>query len=91
MHCLSTIKTGEIQPTLFEGVDKESIMSSFNSFYTYNTTYDMTMQWISKSGKFNYDYNWLSPTHTKTEMINWIRNNFKNAYGIFPEDLEILE
>lgn len=83
-------KNGEIQPTLFEGVDKEDIMKSFQSFYTYNTTYDMTMQWINKNGKFNYNYNWLTPKFTMPDMINWIRNNFKNTYGIFPEDLKIL-
>jgi hypothetical protein len=81
---------GEIQPSIFKGVDEDSIMDSFKSFYTFNTTYDMTMKWINEKGNFSYDYNWLSPYQSKENIMTWVRNNFKDAYGIFPEELDIL-
>lgn len=81
---------GEIQPSTFEGIDKENIMESFNLFYTYNTTYDMTMKWVNEKGEFSFDYSWLTPNQTEEDVTKWIRNNFKDAYGIFPEELEII-
>lgn len=81
---------GIIKPMLFEDYNEKNIIDTFESFYTYNTTYDMIMKWIGESGPFKYDYHWLTTEHSDEDMINWIRNNFKNAFDIFPEELTIL-
>jgi len=79
---------GEIRPTIYDGRNKENTMNTFQSFYTYNTTYDMTMKWITEKGQFNYDYRWLTTQYSNDEMTSWVRENFKDAYSIYPEELK---
>lgn len=81
---------GEIKPMIFENYPEKNTIDTFQSFYTYNTTYDMIMKWIKEKGEFKYDYDWLSPNHKKEDMIEWIRNNFKDAFNIFPEELRVI-
>lgn len=81
---------GEIRPTLFEGISEDNIMDTFNSFYMNNTTYDMTMKWITEMGAFTYDYQWLSPQYNSDDVKNYVRNNFKDVYSIYPEEIKIL-
>lgn len=81
---------GEIKPMIFDDYSEQNTVDTFQSFYTYNTTYDMIMKWIKEKGEFNYDYGWLSTNHKDEEMKDWIRNNFKDAFGIFPEELNVL-
>lgn len=81
---------GEIRPTLYEGISEDNIMDTFNSFYMNNTTYDMTMKWITEMGAFTYDYQWLSPQYNSDDVKNYVRNNFKDVYSIYPEEIKIL-
>lgn len=81
---------GEIKPMIFENYSEENTVDTFQSFYTYNTTYDMIMKWIKEKGEFKYDYHWLTSNYSDEEMKNWIRNNFKDAFSIFPEELIVL-
>lgn len=50
----------------------------------------MIMKWIKEKGPFTYDYQWLTTEHSEDEMINWIKNNFKDAFGIYPGELTVL-
>jgi len=81
---------GEIKPMIFENYSEQNTVDTFQSFYTFNTTYDMIMKWIRESGEFTYDYRWLTSKYSDEEMKNWIRTNFKDAFGIFPEELTVL-
>lgn len=81
---------GEIQPIIFDNYSEENIIDTFQSFYTYNTTYDMIMKWVKEKGEFNYDYHWLTSKYKGDEMKDWIRNNFKTAFSIYPEELKVL-
>lgn len=81
---------GEIQPLIFEHLSEQNTIDTFQAFYTYNTTYDMIMKWIRESGEFNYDYKWLSSKYPENEMKDWIRNNFKLVFGIYPEELKVI-
>ena len=80
----------EIHPMLFEEFPPENVEESFNAFYTYNTTYDMIVKWIMQEGEFTYDYHWLTPKYSDDVMKNWIRENFKGAFGIYPEELKVI-
>ena len=59
---------GEIRPMIFDNYSEQNTVDTFQSFYTYNTTYDMIMKWIKEKGEFNYDYNWLTSNHKDEEM-----------------------
>lgn len=81
---------GVIKPIIFENCSQEDIEATFNLFYAYNTTHDMIMKWIKEKGDFTYDYQWLTTKHSDEEMKNWIRNNFKKVFSIYPEDLIVI-
>jgi hypothetical protein len=81
---------GDIKPIIFEGFSEKNITDTFQAFYTYNTTYDMIIQWILHRGEFDYNYDWLTSKNSGQEMKEWIRNNFKSAFDIYPEELKIL-
>jgi len=80
----------EIKPMIFDGYSEQNTMDTFQSFYTYNTIYDMIMKWIHQSGEFTYNYEWLTTKFTEQEMKDWIRENFKSSFKIYPEELSIL-
>jgi hypothetical protein len=51
-------------PRLHTDRSEEAVHRTFESFYQFNVTYDMTSQWISTPGPFKYDYGWLSSKGT---------------------------
>ena len=53
--------------------------------------YDLTRQWILKDGPFEYDYGWLSQSHTNDELADWVKGAFERLYGVSPDDFEILQ
>jgi hypothetical protein len=79
---------GEIKPMLFNNYPEENIKNTFNSFYTYNILYDMIVKWIRESGDFTYDYSWLTTKYSHEEVKNWVRENFKQTFDIYPEELK---
>ena len=81
---------GEIRPLLFEGYPEDNIMESFNAFYEYNISYDMITKWIRERGPFTYDYDWLTTMRNKNELKEWVRESFKNQFGIYPEELTVI-
>ncbi len=82
---------GEIRPTIFDDHHEDNTMETFQTFYTFNTTYDMTFKWITEKGPFKYDYHWLTSKYSDEEMKDWVRNNFKETYSIFPEELKTFD
>lgn len=44
----------------------------------------------SRAGPFRYDYGWLSQTAHTSVMKTFADGNFKDAYGLNPDDVEIL-
>ncbi|OBW39903.1 hypothetical protein AB670_03749 [Chryseobacterium sp. MOF25P] len=82
---------GEIRPTIFDDHHEENTMETFQTFYAFNTTYDMTFKWITEKGPFKYDYHWLTTKYSDQEMKDWVRNHFKATYSIFPEELKTFD
>jgi len=82
--------SGIIKPMIFKYYPEQNILDTFQTFYTYNTTYDMIMKWIHQRGEFTYDYSWLTTRFNDQEMKDWIRDNFKDSFDIYPEELDII-
>lgn len=80
-----------IKPTLFKGCETENIQETFNTFYTFNTTYEMIMKWVREPGEFTYDYSWVTTNFKESDVKNWIRENFKTSFNIYPEELIIIK
>jgi hypothetical protein len=81
---------GGIYPRLITGKSEAVIQATFDNFYAANVSYDMTRQWIAKTGPFEYDYRWLSPSGTQADMKNFADRHFQQIYGVHPNTFEIL-
>ncbi|PST96708.1 hypothetical protein C9I87_03970 [Photobacterium iliopiscarium] len=81
---------GEIYPRTFDDKDENNVIATFNDFYSWVSTYDLTRQWISDDGEFTYDFFWLTTKYSKDELEEWANNNFKQMYGTSSQDFTIL-
>jgi hypothetical protein len=70
--------------------DEALVQKMFDAFYGTTVTYDLTNQWISRSGPFSYSYDWLPQTANTDVMKAFANGNFQHVYGMNPDDVEIL-
>jgi len=78
-------------PRMVTGKEESLVYEAFNSFYSFNVTYDMTRQWIVTPGPFKYDYGWLSLSGSPNDYKGFADRHFEMAYGIAPDSFEILQ
>ncbi|WP_159475198.1 hypothetical protein [Dyadobacter sp. 3J3] len=50
----------------------------------------MVLKWVTEEGEFSYDYKWLS-NKPRNELISGISEDFKQMFGIYPDELKILK
>lgn len=79
-----------IYPRIFPGVSGENVHATFNNFYAWNIMYDLTRQLIIKDGNFDYDYSWLTQKQDNELLKEWADKIFIDAYGISPDEFEVL-
>jgi hypothetical protein len=77
-------------PRLQSGRDEAVVFQAFNAFYQNTVVYDMTNQWISHSGPFRYDIDWLKPSASPDQMKDFLRGDFKAAFQFDPEDVQLI-
>jgi hypothetical protein len=81
---------GDVYPRFMPGRDNAEVYASFNNFYAWIPTYELTRQWIVADGSFDYDFFWLSSKHTQDEMKRWASNLFRDCYGVEPDAFKTL-
>lgn len=81
---------GDIYPRSFPDKDEESVQKTFNEFYSWNSTYELTRQWIIEDGDFEYNFSWLTSKYSQSEVSAWVRDHFKGAYGVDPKSFKII-
>ncbi len=81
---------GDIYHSSHGKLSPEQLDLVLNDFFSWNSVFDLTRQWISKEGPFDLNLRWLSSKHSKSERESWVSNNFENAYGVRPEAFRIL-
>jgi len=79
-----------IFPVIPSGADEATIVDTFEKFYASHVVYELTRQWIAEPGPFKYDYRWLQPAGTDDEHKAWADQNFRNAFGVLPDDFDLL-
>jgi hypothetical protein len=77
-------------PRLHPGRYQAVVEKAFNTFYQHDVVYDLTNQWISCSGPFRYDVDWLKPSASADQMREHLRGNFKAAFQSDPETVELI-
>lgn len=81
---------GDIYPSLIEGKDEANIIDTFNKFYSWVSTYDLTRQWISEDGDFDYDFFWLTSKYGMNDLEEWADHYFSQMYGESSKGFKIL-
>lgn len=92
-HCALFIDKEDddaVFPRIQRGRDEAVVSRAFDTFYQHAVTYDLTDQWISRSGPFRYDVAWLKPSASPDQMKEFLRGNFRAAFGFDPEDVQLV-
>ncbi len=77
-------------PRLLPGRDEATVQVSFDDFYHSMVMYDLTNQWISRHGPFDYDITWLSSSVTPEDAKEHLRLQFTAMFGFDPETVTVL-
>ena len=81
---------GDIYHTSHVKHTDKQLDQTLNDFFTWNSVYDLTRQWISTEGPFNLNFDWLSSKYSKFEMESWVSRNFESVYNIRPAQFRII-
>jgi hypothetical protein len=73
---------GDVYPRIIENRNEENIHTTFNNFYSWVVTYELTRQWLVGSGDFDYNFSWLTSKYSQSEVESWASSKFENAFGI---------
>jgi hypothetical protein len=79
-----------IFPALRVDRDQASVDDTFQRFYDFNVTYDMTRQWVMSEGPFAYEYAWLSQRFTREELQSYADKGFRALYGVEPANAKLV-
>lgn len=79
-----------IFPRLVSGREEAAVQQVFESFYAINLTYDLTDQWIRRSGPFRYNYRWLSQNGSHENIKGFADHHFEMFFGMKPDHAQIL-
>jgi len=77
-------------PRFRKGIAEEKIRKVFETFYATNVTYDLTNQWIARSGRFTYDFRWLVGAKPILEVKGYADRHFASLFGVQPDDAELM-
>lgn len=81
---------GMIVPVIRGGLDEADVRKTFQEFYGGYALYDLTRQWITAPGPFEYDYRWLQPNGSREQVKQWVDDGFAKTYGVAPDMFQIL-
>ncbi|WP_392396179.1 hypothetical protein [Paraburkholderia caledonica] len=79
-----------IFPRTQKNRDVSVVKKTFDNFYHNAALFDLTHQWITQKGPFQYNVQWLTASASKDEMRHWLRGQFANALGFDPETAILL-
>ena len=79
-----------IFPRTFDDKDEATVHRTFETFYSFNVTYELTRQWIAKSGPFEYDFRWLSSSGTHADFKGFADRHFEMVYGVQPDSFQVI-
>ncbi len=82
---------GDIYPKIFPNKDPKNVQKAFDTFYSWVVFYDLSRQWISEKGPFEFDYFWLTSKHSMDDLESWAQHQFKTAFGVDTSDFVVLD
>jgi hypothetical protein len=79
-----------IFPRTFPDKDEATVHRTFETFYSFNVTYELTRQWIAKPGPFAYDFRWLSSSGTHADLKGFADRHFQMIYGVQSDTFQVI-
>lgn len=76
-----------ILPRLFPGKPVENIKKTFNAFYAANLVYNMSHQWVTGRGPFQYDFSWLTEREDPDVLKNKTDELFEAIFSVNPNNI----
>lgn len=80
-----------VYPRKWPNRSEKAIQKTFERFYGTMALYDLTRQWLLKSGPFVVDYSWISEDYDQKHADAWANDTFKQVYGVTLDEFEIVE
>jgi len=81
---------GDIYPALLKGKDEAALSKTFNHFYAVVAAYELTRQWISDDGPFDFDFLWLTSQYPQRDIQEWASRIFEESFNVRPGSFRIL-
>ena len=81
---------GDVYLRTFPDKNEQTALKTFNTFYSWNATYELTRQWIVEDGPFDLYFFWLTSKYSRQEMEEWAAKCFEQSYGIEISSFQIL-
>jgi len=81
----------DIFPRQWPQKSEKAVQDMFDNFYVWNVIYDLTRQWVSEDGEFDFWFSWLTSKFREDELKKWASDHFELIYGIRPEQFSILK
>lgn len=76
-----------ILPRLFPGKPAENIKKTFDAFYAANLVYNMSHQWITERGPFQYNFSWLTERENPDVLKNKTGELFEAIFNVNPGNI----
>lgn len=77
-------------PRLAAGRTESAVQEAFDDFYAHNVVFNLTRQWITTPGPFQYDFRWLSQRGTDREIRAFCERSFQSLYGVNPSSVSLI-
>lgn len=78
-------------PRLALGRTDSDVQETFDDFYKNNVIFDLTRQWITEPGPFQFDYRWLTQKGSHQEIQDFTERCFETIYGVKPSSVVALK
>ena len=72
------------------GIQEAKLQKALDEFYSHALVYQLTDQWIARSGKFDLSADWLVDSADKVAIEEYCCEIFSQMHGFDPRDAEIL-
>ena len=80
----------DVYPRLVKGVDEVKLQALVDNFFAWVSMYELTRQWLTEDGEFQYQFGWLTSKFSDDEIKRWVDEIFKSAMDFHPDSFELI-
>ena len=61
-----------------------------DNFFAWVSMYELTRQWLTEDGEFQYQFGWLTSKFSDDEIKRWVDEIFNSAMDFHPDSFELI-